>query len=326
VKRKNVFVTRAIPDAGLELLRRDCDLEVNPHDRVLTKSELMRAVAGRDGVLCLLTDAVDADVLAAAKGAKVFANYAVGFNNIDVAAATKLGIAVTNTPGVLTDATADMAWALLMAIARRVVESDKFARAGKFDGWAPKMFIGGDITGRTIGLIGAGRIGGAVAQRAKGFDMKILYHNRSRSADLEKNTGAKYVSLNELLEQSDYVSLHCPSTPETHHLINATTLRKMKPKAYLINTARGPVVDEKALVVALRERVIAGAALDVFEHEPAIEPGLKELDNVVICPHIASATEQTRDKMATMAATNLLYVLRGETPPNLLNPEVLKAP
>ncbi len=323
--KKKVFVTRAIPDAGLEILEKECDLEVNPHDRVLDRSELLCGVAGRDGVLCLLTDTVDAEVLAAARGAKVFANYAVGFNNIDVAAATKCGILVTNTPGVLTDATADMTWALLMAIARRVVESDRFTRDGRFDGWAPKMFIGGDVTGRTLGLIGAGRIGSAVAARAAGFNMRILYYNRSRNAELESKYAAKWCPLNELLETSDYVSLHVPASAETKHLINADTLRRMKKKAYLINTARGPIVDEKALVVALKEGWIAGAGLDVYEYEPKIEAGLMDLPNVILCPHIASATEQTRDKMATMAATNLLYVLRGEVPPNLVNPEVLKA-
>ncbi len=323
--KKKVFVTRAIPDAGLEILEKECDLEVNPHDRVLDRSELLCGVAGRDGVLCLLTDTVDAEVLAAARGAKVFANYAVGFNNIDVAAATKCGILVTNTPGVLTDATADMTWALLMAIARRVVESDRFTRDGRFDGWAPKMFIGGDVTGRTLGLIGAGRIGSAVAARAAGFNMRILYYNRSRNAELESKYAAKWCHLNELLETSDYVSLHVPASAETKHLINADTLRRMKKKAYLINTARGPIVDEKALVVALKEGWIAGAGLDVYEYEPKIEAGLMDLPNVILCPHIASATEQTRDKMATMAATNLLYVLRGEVPPNLVNPEVLKA-
>jgi len=320
--KKKVYVTRSIPSAGLQMLEKECEVEINPHDRVLSHEELIRAVSGRDGVLCLLTDAVDAAVLSAAKQAKVFANYAVGYNNVDVATATKLGIAVTNTPGVLTEATADMAWALLMASARRIVESDKFTREGKFDGWGPKMFIGGDIAGRTLGLVGAGRIGSAVAQRARGFDMKILYHNRSRNAELESKYGATLVDLNTLLEQSDYVSLHAPFTPETKHMINAAALKRMKPKAYLINTARGPIVDEKALVVALKEGWIAGAGLDVYEQEPKIEAGLIGLPNVVLCPHIASATEETRDKMSTMAASNLLAVLHGEVPPNLVNPDV----
>ncbi len=322
---KSVFVTRSIPEAGLELLSREVQVEVNPHDRVLTREELLRGVAGRDGVLCLLTDPIDAEVLSIASRAKVFANYAVGYNNIDVAAATRCGICVTNTPGVLTDSTADMAWALLMAVTRRVVESDQFTRQGKFVGWGPKLFIGGDITGRTLGIVGLGRIGIAVAKRAAGFDMKIQYYSRTRNSGFEAEYGAAWRELPELLETSDFVSLHAPATPQTHHMINEQALRRMKRTAYLINTARGNLVDEKALVVALRENWIAGAGLDVFEREPVIEPGLLDLPNVVACPHIASATAATRDLMAVMAAGNLLAVLKGEMPKNPVNPEVFGA-
>jgi glyoxylate reductase len=323
--KKKVYVTRLIPEPGLEMLRRECDVEINPHDRVLTPAELTRAVAGRDGVLCLLTDAIDAAVISAARGVKIFANFAVGYNNIDVAAATKAGIMVSNTPGVLTDSTADMAWALMMAAGRRIVESDKFLREGKFHGWAPKMFLGGDFVGRTLGIIGAGRIGAAFAQRASGFKMKIIYHNRTRNPSFEAESGATYCELNALLEQSDYVALHVPLTPATKHMINADALRRMKKTAYLVNTSRGPVIDEKALVVALKEKWIAGAGLDVYEEEPKVEPGLIGLDNVVLCPHIASATEETRDKISTMAAGNLLAALHGEVPANLVNPEVMKS-
>ena len=319
----NVYVTRRIPEAGLDLLRdAGIDFDMNPHDRVLTREELLEGVRGRDAVLCLLTDTIDAEILDAARGARVFANYAVGFNNVDVAAATERGILVTNTPGVLTDTTADMAWALMFAAGRRIVEADRFTRAGKFKGWGPMLFLGQDITGATLGIVGPGRIGTAVAQRAKGFDMRVLISGPNPSEEILSIADAQ-VSLDELLRESDFVSIHVPLVKDTYHLIGERELRLMKPTAYLINTARGPVVDEKALVAALRDGVIAGAGLDVFEDEPALAPGLVELENVVIAPHIASATNATRSKMATMAAGNLLAGLRGETPPNLVNPDAL---
>jgi len=323
----NVFVTRRIPQPGLDILAKYCDpLEVNPDDRVLAKEELIQAVRDRDGVLCLLTDKVDSEVIAAANKVRIFANYAVGFDNIDVTAATKRGILVTNTAGVLTDATADFAWALLFAIARRVVEADKFVRGGQFKGWAPMLFLGADIVGRTLGIVGAGRIGTAVALKSAGFNMAVLYTDAHPNPTLEEKVGAKQVALEELLRESDFISLHVPLLPETRHLIGEKQLRLMKKTAYLINTSRGAVVDEEALVRALKNGDLAGAALDVYENEPHVHPGLLELDNVVVAPHIASATTETRARMAVMAAENLIAGLQGRVPPNLVNPEVLKRP
>ena len=319
-----VYVTRQIPDAGITMLRQACEVvDVNPEDRVLTHEELLAAVGGRDGVLCLLTDRIDAEVMDAAKGCKVFANYAVGYDNIDVPAATERGIVITNTPGVLTEATADLAWALLFAVTRRVVQGDRYTREGKFKGWGPMLFLGGDITGRTLGIVGAGRIGQAVARRSIGFQMKVLYTDPSPRPELEKDIGARRMELDELLRESDFVSIHCLLNEETRHLMGKRELELMKPTAYLINNARGPIVDEKALVEALRQKRIAGAGLDVYEDEPELAPGLAELDNVVLLPHLGSASIATRTRMATLAAENLLAVLEGETPPNVVNPEAL---
>jgi len=320
----NVLVTRRVPQPALDMLAEACSrVEVNPDDRVLAREELLAAVKGRDAVLCLLTDTIDAGVLDAAKGARVFANCAVGYNNIDVAAATARRIAVTNTPGVLTDATADLTWALLFAVARRIPEGDRYTRAGRFKGWAPMLMLGGDISGRTLGIIGAGRIGTAVALRSRGFRMRVLYFDKLQNEALEQAVDAQRVDLDTLLRESDFVSVHVNLDAATHHLIGARELAIMKPTAYLLNTSRGPVVDEKALVAALRERRIAGAGLDVFENEPELAPGLAGLDNAVIPPHVGSATIGTRTKMATLAATNLLAALRGERPPNIVNPEVM---
>jgi len=321
-----VYITRRIPEPGIEMIRKEHEVEVNPYDRVLTREELLQAVKGKDGILCLLTDKIDAEVFdAAGPQLKVVSNYAVGYDNIDVNEATKRGIVVTNTPGVLTETTADLAWALILATARRIVEADKFTRAGKYEGWAPMLFLGQDVYGKTLGIIGMGRIGQAVARRAKGFNMKVLYNDIRRiPEELEKELNATFVSLDELIEQSDFVSLHTYLSPETYHLINEERLRKMKKTAYLINTSRGPVVDESALVRALKEGWIAGAGLDVYEFEPKLVPGLAECENAVLLPHIASASVETRTKMATMAAENLLAVLAGKMPPNPVNPEVLK--
>lgn len=320
-----VYVTRRIPEAGLTLLREHCDrLEVSPNDRAATRPELLRHVAGCDGVLCHLTDRIDDEVLAAA-GPKCrgFANFAVGFNNIDIAAATRRGILVTNTPGVLTETTADLAWALLMSAARRIVESDKFFRSGRWDGWGPMQFLGHDIHGATLGIVGAGRIGQAVARRATGFGMRILYTSRQEKPEMAA-IGAAHVDLDTLLRESDFVSLHVALTDQTRHLIGRRELGLMKSGAYLINTARGPVVDETALVNALRTKRIAGAGLDVYENEPAPAPGLIELENVVCVCHLGSATEATRTKMSLMAAENLLAAMRGHRPPNPVNPEALR--
>ncbi|HHV80820.1 MAG: D-glycerate dehydrogenase [Dictyoglomi bacterium] len=308
------------------MIRKEHDVEVNPYDRVLTREELLQAVKGRDGILCLLTDKIDAEVFdAAGPQLKVVSNYAVGYDNIDVDEATKRGIVVTNTPGVLTETTADLAWALIMSVARRIVEADKFTRAGKYDGWAPMLFLGQDIYGKTLGIIGMGRIGQAVARRAKGFNMKVLYNDIRRiPEELEKELNATFASMDEVIENSDFISLHTYLSPETYHLINEEKLKRMKKTAYLINTSRGPVIDEAALVKALKEGWIAGAGLDVYEFEPKLVPGLAECENAVLLPHIASASVETRTKMATMAAENLLAVLAGRMPPNPVNPEVMK--
>ena len=303
--KPRIYVTRTLPQAGLDLLAAEYDVEVNPHDRVATREELLAGIKGKDALLSLLTETIDAEVMDTEPRLKVIANYAVGFNNIDVAAATERGILVTNTPGVLTETTADLAFALLMACARRVVEADGFMRAGKYEGWAPMLFLGRDVHGKTLGLVGFGRIGQAMAQRGLGFNMKILYNDAIRAPEeLEKAYNAEYRELPDLLRESDFVSLHVPLIESTHHLISDAQLELMKTTAILINTSRGPVVDEKALIRALEKGVISGAGLDVFEREPEFEPGLERLANVVMVPHIASASVETRTKMATMAAEN----------------------
>jgi glyoxylate reductase len=322
----NVYVTRRIPEAGLDFLKNNCaTVEINLDDRVMSRDQLLEKVQGRDGLLTLLTETIDGELMdAAGKQLKIIANYAVGFDNIDLKAATERGIMVTNTPGVLTDATADHAWALLFAVARRIPESEKFLRAGKYHAWGPLLFLGGDIVGRTLGVIGVGRIGQAMAMKSRGFNMRVLYADEIVNSQLEQELGARKVSFEELLRESDFVSIHVPLLPSTRHLINATSLRMMKKSAYLINTSRGPVVDEGALAEALKKGLIAGAALDVFENEPEVHPEQLKLDNAVLTPHIASATIETRTKMATMAAQNLVDGLTGKKPTNLLNPEVLK--
>ena len=323
--KPKVFVTRKLPEKALEMIRAECDMEINPHDRVLTKEELISGISDKDGMLCLLTDEIDEEVIDSGRNLRIIANYAVGYNNIDVSAATKRKIPVTNTPGVLTDTTADMAWALIFAIARRVVEADKFTREGMYKGWGPMMFLGGDIYRKTLGIVGLGRIGKSVAKRAKGFDMRVLYFDAFRADEkVEKELSIKYVSLEELLKESDFVSIHVPLLPSTHHLIGEKELLMMKKTAYLINNSRGPVIDEEALVNALRDKEIAGAALDVFENEPELSPGLADLENVVLTPHISSASIETRTKMAVIAAENLLAGLKGIRPPNIVNPEVLE--
>ncbi len=323
----NIFVTRLLPKPGMDLLYEQCDVvDVNPNDRMLTRDEFLDNIKGRDGVITLLTERVDQEACEVADRTLIFANYAVGFNNIDVPTCTKYGIQVSNTPGVLTEATSDMAWALLFSLTRRIVESDKFLRAGNYEGWAPMMYRGGDIVGKTLGICGAGRIGTSMAKKSRGWDMKVLYCDLYRNEKLEKDLGARQVDKETLLKESDFISLHVSLDPGTTHYIGEKELKMMKPTAYLINTSRGPVVDEQVLVHALREGWIAGAGLDVFESEPLLTPGLVGLDNVVICPHIASATVQTRNDMATLAAENLFAALKGEKPPTIVNPEVLDAP
>jgi len=277
-----VFVTRRIPEPGLELLRTEHEIEVNLHDRVLTKEEIIEGVKGKDGLLCLLTDPIDRDVIFSEPKLKMIASYAVGYDNIDVKAATERNIPVSNTPGVLTDATAEMTWALLFAAARRIVEGDKFTRQGKFKGWSPQLMLGQNVTNKTLGIIGAGRIGTAFALKSKGFSMKVLYVDEKINSALEKVLGAKKVQFQDLLKQSDYLSLHIPLLSSTHHLIGEKELKMMKKTAVLINTSRGPIVDEKALVKALKEKWIFGAGLDVYEHEPTISKELTKLENVII--------------------------------------------
>jgi glyoxylate reductase len=326
MKKFKVFVTRKILEEGLNMLRERYDVEVSDYDGIIPREMLLKKVKGADALLSLLTDNIDAEVMdPAGPNLKIIANYAVGYNNIDVEEATKRGIMVTNTPGVLTETTADFAWTLLMAIARRIVEADKFVREGKFRGWEPMLLLGTDVFGATLGIVGFGRIGQAMARRALGFNMRVLYYDNSRiDEQIEKELKATFVDLPTLLKESDFVTLHVPLTKQTHHLIGEKELKMMKKDAYLINTARGPAVDEKALVKALKEGWIKGAALDVFENEPEIEPELLKLDNVVLAPHIASASYATRSKMSVMVAENIIKALNGEVPPNLVNPEVLQ--
>jgi lactate dehydrogenase-like 2-hydroxyacid dehydrogenase len=319
--KANVFVTRKLPDAVFNFLSSRCNVEMYQQEGALSREELLNKVQGRDAVL-IVGDVVDEAVCQAAKPTcRLFANYGVGYNNIDVAAAGRHGIYVSNTPDVVTNATADLAWALLLAVSRRLVEGGKFIKAGGWKAWNPLLLLGSQVSGKTVGIIGAGRIGAAFAQRARGFNMNILYTAHSAKSEFAANTGSKYVSLTQLLQKSDYITLHVPLTPETRHLIGARELAMMKPTAFLINTARGAVVDEKALVNALRSGTIAGAGLDVFENEPAVEPGLLELDNVVLTPHVGTSTLETRGEMGRVCAENIFAVLDGQQPTNWVNYE-----
>jgi len=296
-------------------------IEVNPHDRVLTRKELKEKVRGQDAVLCLLTDTIDKEILeAVGPKCKIFSNYAVGFNNIDIEEAAKRDILVTNTPGVLTDATSDMAATLLLSAARLLADADDFTRAGKFKGWGPMLYLGADVSGRTLGIIGAGRIGATLARKmAKGFGMKVLYTDLFKNQSLEQEIGARKVELKTLLQQSDFVSVHVNLTSQTKHMISKKEFKMMKESAVLINTARGPVVDEEALIEALKTKEIFAAGLDVFEDEPKLKPGLKNLPNVIVAPHIASATFETRSQMAEIAAKNLIDALEGKMPEFCVN-------
>jgi len=313
-----VFITRQIPEVGINLLKeKGYEVVIGPEGPT-TPEEVMAGAKGADAIVAVLTDKIDKAVIdTAGPQLKVIANYAVGYDNIDIVTAEKKKIMVTNTPGILTNSVVEHTIALILAVADRIPEADKYTRAGKFIAWGPKLLLGADITGKTIGIVGFGRIGSEIGRRMKAaFDMKLLYNDVKRNEELEGSTGAVYLELNDLLSQADFVSLNVALTPETTHLINAENLRLMKPTAYLINTSRGPVIDEKALVVALQAKQIAGAALDVYEKEPQIEPELLQMDNTVLAPHIGSATEWTRNKMAEMAAQNAIAVLDGQTPPN----------
>lgn len=286
-----VLVTGKLPDEIISMIRKEHEVVVNERMRPMPREEIIDQVADVEGLLCMVTDRIDDELMDKAPNLRMIANYGVGYDNIDIAAATARGIWVSNTPGVLTDATADVAFALIMAIARRVVEGDRMTRAGAFKFWAPLHFLGSDVSGKTLGIIGLGHIGKALAKRARGFDMPILYHNRRRiDPDTERELGAAYADLKTLLAESDFVSLHVTLNEQTRHLIGSRELRLMKPTAYLINASRGPVVDEQALVDELKAGTIAGAGLDVYENEPAVTPGLIELNNVVLLPHVGSAT------------------------------------
>ncbi len=322
--KPKVFLTRLLPPAVMERLERETQLTWHRADSVATKATLIEGVKSCDALLCNITDRVDAEILSACPGLKVVANFGVGFNNIDVAAATARKIPVTNTPGVLTDATADIAFALLMAVARRVGEGERLVRARQWTGWHPMQLLGTDITGATLGLIGFGRIGKAMAKRARAFDMPLIYWNRTRlSAAEEAATGATYATMDEVLQRSDFVSLHVAYNPETHHLLSEKQFALMKPTAFVINTARGAVIDEAALVRALQTKQIAGGGLDVFEREPQLDAGLYQCENAILAPHLGSATTGTRTKMGMIAVENLLAVCSGRRPPNCVNAEVL---
>ncbi len=320
----HIFVTQPIPENALARLREVGEVELNPNPlHIVTKSELMAALTGNGYLVCLLHDQVDAEVIESAPRLKLIATMATDPAGVDVAAATSRRIPVTTIPPVVTEATADLQWALLLAVARRVVEADRALRAGLFPGGQSHYFVGGEVYGKTLGIIGLGRIGEAVARRAKGFGMRILYTKRRRlDAAQEMVLGVTYRALDDLLQESDFVSVNVALTPETIHLIGRRELALMRPTAYLVNTSRGPVLDEKALVEALQQRGIAGAALDVFEQEPFVEPGLISLPNVVLTPHLGSAGRDTRVRIANIVTDNVIAVIQGRRPPNLYNPEV----
>jgi glyoxylate reductase len=319
-----ILVTRRLPDAALMRLRAAGEVDLNTEDRVLARAELLQRIRGASALVCLLTDTIDGAVLdAAGGGLKVVSNYAVGTNNIDLAAATARRIPVTNTPGVLTDATADLTWALILDTVRRVSEGDRIMRRTAFPGWSPLYHLGGEVTGATLGLFGLGRIGQAVARRARGFEMKVIYHQRTRAtAAIEEATGAQFVDFATLLRDSDILSLHAPLTPETRHRFGRAEFSAMKQSAFLINTSRGPLVREADLVAALAERLIAGAGLDVYEDEPRMAAGLEHAENAVLAPHLGSATAVTRGHMADLAVDNALAALAGRPAPHCVNPEV----
>jgi len=321
--KPKVLVTREVFDETLDYLAPHCEVDANQQDVPLAPAVLAQRLADKDGVMCALTDRIDAALIAAAPRLRVVANVAVGYNNIDVAACTARGVMATNTPGVLDDSTADLAWSLMLATARRLTEVEYYIRTGQWTGWRLKQWLGIDVHHATLGIVGMGRIGQAIAKRATGFEMQVLYHNRGPVAkEIEQRLNARYVGMQELLAHSDFVILQVPYSKETHHLIGEAELRAMKPTAILVNSTRGGVVDDAALIAALKAGTIRGAGLDVFENEPKLNPGFLELRNVVLAPHIGSSTEATRRAMAMTAAKNLVAALNGEMPPNLVNPEV----
>jgi len=316
----HIFVTRHIGDPALQKLQAHFDVQVNPNNRVLTKQEIIEGAKSAEGLLCLLTDPIDADVIKACPNLKVVSNYAVGYNNIDLDTLNEKGIALYYTPGVLTETTADLTFALILAVTRRIVEADQFTRQGKFTGWAPDMLLGSDVHGKTLGILGLGRIGLAVAKRGLGFGMRVLYTAR-QDKDLPD---FHFSTLERLLKESDIISIHVPYSPESQHMIDEKAFGMMKKTAFLINTARGPIVDEHALVSALLSGRIAGAGLDVYEHEPTVSKELLGLHQVVLLPHIGSATLETRTAMGVMAAENLIRFFSGKKHENLVNPQIFR--
>lgn len=317
---KKIFVTRNIPDKGLNMLRsKGYEVDVNPKDRSLEKKELIKFLKKKpyDAVLCLLTDTIDKEIFASCPTAKIFANYAAGFNNINLVDAKSAGVVVTNTPGGLADTVAEHTFALILALTSRIVEGDNYVKRGKYNGWDPMLLLGTDLENKTLGILGTGHIGSKVAKIAKGFGMKVAYYDVKRNEQLEAECGAQFSNnIEDILRFADIVSLHVPLLDSTKHLINTERLKLMKPTAYLVNTSRGPVIDEIALVEALQKGIIRGAGLDVFENEPKLAKGLTKLSNVVLTPHIASATDSTRQEMSFMAANNLIEFLEGRVPPN----------
>jgi len=322
--KSKVFATHQLFDDARQILEAACDVEYWTNEERPPREEVLRRVKDKEGLVCLLTEKVNDELLRAASKLRIAANVAVGYDNIDVDTCTKRGVVATNTPGVLDETTADFAWTLMMAVARRLAEGEQLARSGNWKGWNLDQLCGTDIWGKTLGLVGFGRIGRAVARRALGFHMKVIYTDAVKAPEeVEKSLNVQFCDMNALLAESDFISLHVPLMPETRGLFDAPKFYRMKPTAFLINTSRGPVVEEAALVAALEAKKIAGAALDVYENEPFIHPGLKR-PNVVLAPHLASASLETRTKMAVMAANNVVALFTGQMPPNMLNPAVLK--
>jgi glyoxylate reductase len=323
--KPRVFATHSLFEAARQILQDTCEVEYWAKPERPPREEVLRRVKDKEGLICLLTEKINEELLSAAPKLRIAANVAVGFDNIDVAACTKRGVVATNTPGVLDETTADFTWTLLMAVARRLSEGEELARSGKWKNWDLDQLVGTDVWGKTLGIVGFGRIGRAVARRASGFQMKVIYTDAQRApAEAERALKVEFWEMNALLAESDFISVHVPLLPETRRLFDAPKFKRMKPTAFLINTSRGPVVDEAALVAALEGEQIAGAGLDVYENEPFIHPGLKR-SNVVLAPHMASASLETRTKMACIAAENVVALFTGRQPPNILNPEVLKA-
>jgi len=322
-----VLITRKIPERGMLILEKNgFECIVHKADRPMTRQELESGIKNADAIIPMLNNRIDASLIDLAPKLKIVANLAAGTDNIDIPACSARGVAVTNTPGVLTEATADLTFALLLSAARHVVKADRYLREGRYNGWDPLLFTGPSLNGKILGIIGMGRIGQAVAQRGLGFGMKIIYHNRNPLPDkITAPLGAAYLPLEEVIREADFLSLHLPYSPAVHHLINKERLEMMKPEAYLINTARGAHVDEKSLVAHLKAKKIAGAALDVYELEPLLAPGLADLDNVTLLPHLGSATHDARSAMTQMSAESVSAVLTGKKPRNLLNPEVFQS-